>query len=446
MIRLSPGSRFWFRALFLLSLGSLPTFPAMAQTPDAVKLYGEIDKAIEKVESKVVAWRRDFHEHPELSNREVRTSKIVADHLRSLGIEVRTGVAHTGVVGTLRGGKPGPVVALRADMDALPVVEEVDLPFASKVRTTYNGHEVGVMHACGHDNHISILMATAEVLAGIRQELPGTVRFIFQPAEEGAPAGEEGGASLMIKEGALDSPKVDAIFGLHVFPFPVGYIGYRSGGIMSSSDTLKINIRGRQTHGALPWAGSDPIVTAAQVILGLQTIISRQTDLTRSPAVITIGSVHGGVRSNIIPETVELEGTVRTLDSEIQKGLHERIRLTAVNIARSSGNEADVNIRLGNPVTFNDPKLVEKMVPTLKRVGSGKVSEVLPSTTGEDFSRYEQLVPGMFFFLGVTPANVDPGKAAPNHSPRFFADEGALRVGIRAMANLVVDYMDKNRK
>ncbi len=432
-------------ALVFVLCGGFAVF-SRAQNPAAAPLYSAMDQAIERVEPKAVAWRRDFHQHPELSNREVRTAKIVADHLTSLGMEVRTGVAHTGVVGTLRGGKPGPVVALRADMDALPVVEEVDLPFASKVRSTYNEREVGVMHACGHDNHISILMAAAEVLAGIRQELPGTVRFIFQPAEEGAPSGEEGGAGLMIKEGALDNPKVDAIFGLHVFPYPVGQIGYRAGGIMASSDTLRIQIRGRQTHGALPWAGVDPIVAAAEVILGLQNIISRQTDLTRSPAIITIGNLQGGVRSNIIPDKVDMEGTIRVFDPQVQKGIHERIRRTAENIARSSGAEAGVEIIGGNPVTFNDPKLTESMIPTLKRVGRGNAHEVLPSTTAEDFSLYEKQVPGMFFFLGVTPQTIDPKNAAPNHSPRFFADEGGLKVGIRAMANLVVDYLSQNQK
>ncbi|MBP1598601.1 MAG: amidohydrolase, partial [Acidobacteria bacterium] len=282
--------------------GALSRAPlTSAQVAAKPGLAAEIDRRAAGIESKVVAWRRDFHQHPELSNHEVRTAKIVADHLRSLGIEVRTGVAHTGVVATLTGGSPGPVVALRADMDALPVVEEVDLPFASKVRTTFNGREVGVMHACGHDLHTSILMGVAEVLAGVRQQLSGTVRFIFQPAEEGAPAGEEGGAGLMIREGALDNPRAGAIFGLHVFPFPVGQIAYCPGAAMASSDTLQIVVRGRQVHGALPWNGVDPIVAAAQIILGLQTITSRQTDLTRSPAVITIGSLHGGVRSNIIP-------------------------------------------------------------------------------------------------------------------------------------------------
>jgi amidohydrolase len=297
------------------------------------------------------------------------------------------------------------------------------------------------MHACGHDLHTAILMGVAEVLSGIRQELAGTVRFLFQPAEEGAPAGEEGGAGLMIREGALENPRPEAIFGLHVFPFPVGEIGYCSGPAMASSDTLRIVVRGRQTHGALPWQGIDPIVVAAQIVLGLQTITSRQTDLIRSPAVITIGSLHGGVRSNIIPDLAEMEGTIRVFDEEVRNSLHERIRQTAGMIARSAGTTAEVTITRGNPVTFNDPKLTARMAPTLRRVAGGEAArEISPTTTAEDFSLYQKVVPGLYFFLGITPKNVDPAQAAPNHSPRFFADEGALKLGIRALANLVVDY------
>ena len=423
--------------------GALSRAPlTSAQVAAKPGLAAEIDRRAAGIESKVVAWRRDFHQHPELSNHEVRTAKIVADHLRSLGIEVRTGVAHTGVVATLTGGSPGPVVALRADMDALPVVEEVDLPFASKVRTTFNGREVGVMHACGHDLHTSILMGVAEVLAGVRQQLSGTVRFIFQPAEEGAPAGEEGGAGLMIREGALDNPRAGAIFGLHVFPFPVGQIAYCPGAAMASSDTLQIVVRGRQVHGALPWNGVDPIVAAAQIILGLQTITSRQTDLTRSPAVITIGSLHGGVRSNIIPDTVEMEGTIRAFDNEIQNRIHERIRETASLIATSAGAKAEITIVRGNPVTYNDPKLTERMIPTLKRVaGNNNAMVTQPTTTAEDFSLYQKQIPGLYFFLGIAPQGMDPDKAAPNHSPRFNADEGALLLGVRMLANLAVDYL-----
>ena len=447
----TPGTR--FIATLTLAIGLLaapgPMIPraAGAESGGATSLSAEIERRIDQIEAKVVGWRRDLHQHPELSNREVRTSKIVADHLRSLGIEVRSGVAHTGVVGTLRGGKPGPVVALRADMDALPVSEEVDLPFASKERTIYNGHEVGVMHACGHDNHVAILMGVAEVLAGVRPDLPGTVRFIFQPAEEGAPQGEEGGAGLMIKEGALRNPRPEAIFGLHVFPLPVGFIGYRAGGAMASSDSLQIVVRGRQTHGAVPWGGVDPIVVASQIVLGLQTIISRQTDLTRTPAIITIGSIHGGVRSNIIPDSVEMEGTIRVFDPDIQNSIHEKIRRTAEMIAGSAGANAEVKIVRGNPVTYNDPKLTEQMLPTLRRVaGENAFGPIPPATPSEDFSLYEKEIPGLFFFLGVTPKDADPAKVASNHSPRFFADESALRVGMRALANLAVDYMEKQSR
>lgn len=414
----------------------------LGQSGSQFDLQQEIDQRTEKIIGKVVAWRRDLHEHPELSNREFRTSKLVAEHLSSLGIEVRTGVAHTGVVGVLRGGKPGPVVALRADMDALPVAEEVNLPFASKVRTQYNGQEVGVMHACGHDNHVSILMGVAEVLAGMKEKIPGTVKFIFQPAEEGSPQGEEGGAGLMIKEGTLENPKVDAIFGLHVFPFPVGRVVYRPGAIMASSDTFRIVVHGRQTHGALPWLGVDPIVVASQIVLGLQTITSRQIDLTAAPAVITVGRLQGGVRFNIVPDSALLEGSIRAFDPKMQDEIHRRIHRTAEMIAQSAGASAEVTIDRGNPVTYNDPALTERMSATLKRVaGTDAVSVGPPTTTSEDFSLFEQKVPGFFFFLGVTPKDADPANVASNHSPRFFADEAALPTGVRLLANLAVDYL-----
>jgi amidohydrolase len=418
----------------------------LSQSESQSSLQREIDRRTGEVLSKVVTWRRDLHEHPELSNREFRTSKLVAEHLRSLDIEVRTGVAHTGVVGVLRGGKPGPVVALRADMDGLPVTEEVNLPFASKVRAQYNGQEVGVMHACGHDNHVSILMGVAEVLAGMREKIPGTVKFIFQPAEEGAPPGEEGGAGLMITEGALENPKIDAIFGLHVFPFPVGKVVYRPGAIMASSDTFRIVVHGRQTHGALPWLGVDPIVVASQIVLGLQTITSRQIDLTAAPAVITIGRLQGGVRFNIVPDSALLEGTIRAFDPKMQDEIHRRIHRTAEMIAQSAGASAEVIIERGNPVTYNDPALTERMSATLKRVaGADAVSVGPPTTTSEDFSLFEQKIPGLFFFLGVTPKDADPGKVASNHSPRFFADEAALPTGVRLLANLAVDYLQQPR-
>jgi amidohydrolase len=415
---------------------------AMPLRAQVSRLSTEIDRRAAQVAGKVLAWRRDIHAHPELSNRETRTAELVAKHLRGLGLEVRTGVAHTGVVAVLRGGRPGPVVALRADMDALPVTEEVDVPFASKVRTTYNGQEVGVMHACGHDAHVAMLMGAAEVLAGMHAELPGTVKFIFQPAEEGAPAGEEGGAALMIAEGALENPKPDAIFGLHVFTYPAGEIRYRPGGAMASSDVLRIVVRGRQTHGALPWGGVDPIVIASQIVIGLQTIPSRQVDLTASPAIVTIGAINGGVRYNIIPDSVVMIGTIRTFDASVQRDIHERVRRTAESIARSAGATAQVRIDTLAPVTYNDPALTDRMLPTLRQVaGADHVRLAAPLTPAEDFSRYQQHIPGLFFFLGITPPGADPRTVAPNHSPRFFVDEVALPVGVRALAHIAVDYL-----
>jgi len=413
----------------------------LAQNPTAT----EIDRRASQIESKVVAWRRDIHEHPELGNRETRTAKIVADHLRSLGIEVKTGVAHTGVVGVLRGGRPGKVVALRADMDALPVSEQVDLPFASKVKTLYNGQEVGVMHACGHDTHVAILMGVAEVLAGMKNQLPGTVKFFFQPAEEGAPAGEEGGAELMIKEGAFENPKPDAVFGLHVFwTGTVGQIAYRPGGTLASADLLSITIKGKQTHGAVPWGGVDPIVVASQVILGLQTISSRQLDTTKSPTIITIGSIHGGVRNNIIPDEVQMEGTVRAFSPEMQDEMHRRIRLTAESIAQSAGATAKVDITRQYPVTFNNPTLTDQMVPTLKRVAGAENVSIQPPVTGaEDFSFFAQKAPGLFVFLGSNRKGVDPTTSPVNHSPLYEVDEGVLPLGVRTLANLAIDYLSR---
>jgi len=408
------------------------------------KLDAEVDRLLPQVQAKVIAWRRDIHEHPELSNRETRTAELVANHLRSLGLEVRTGVAHTGVVGVLKGGKPGPVVALRADMDALPVTEEVDVPFASKVRTTYNGQDVGVMHACGHDNHTAMLMGVAEILAGMRKDLPGTVKFIFQPAEEGAPTGERGGAELMIEEGALDDPKPSAIFGLHVLPFPAGDIRYRPGGIMASADAFRIVVHGRQTHGAQPWSGVDPIVVASQIVLGLQTITSRQVDLTAGPDVITVGAINGGVRFNIIPDSVVMQGTIRTFDTAVRNDIHQRISRTAESIAQSAGATAQVVIDTFTAVTYNDPALTQQVLPTLRDVaGANHVTLTPPITPAEDFSRYQQRVPGVFFFLGITPPGTDPSKAGPNHSPRFFVDEAALPTGVRALAHLAVDYLSR---
>jgi len=399
----------------------------------------DVQSRVDQVMPDVVAWRRDIHQHPELGNREFRTAGIVADHLTRLGMEVHTEIAHTGVVGILRGGHPGPAVALRADMDALPVTEEVDLPFASTVRTMFNGQEVGVMHACGHDNHVAILMGAAEVLAGMRDELPGTIMFIFQPAEEGPPPGEEGGAELMLKEGLFDLLRPDAVFGLHVVPAPVGSIAVRKGGMMASSDSFRITVHGQQTHGAQPWAGIDPIVVASQIVLGLQTIPSRQLNATTTPSIVTVGAINGGVRSNIIPETVEMIGTLRTFDADTRTQIHERVERTARQIAASAGASADVEISLGYPVTANDHDLVDLMEPTLRRVAGEQFSEASLSTGAEDFSYYAQEVPGLFFFLGV--ASDDPSMVHPNHSPRFYADERALPVGVQAMTALALDFL-----
>ena len=424
-------------SMSLAAFAAVPSLSAQANRLDA-----DVDRRVPQVVEKVVAWRRDIHAHPELSNRETRTADMVAQELRALGLEVRTGVAHTGVVGVLRGGKPGPVVALRADMDALPVTEEVDVPFASKVRATYNGQEVGVMHACGHDAHTAMLMGVAEILTSMRNDLPGTVKFIFQPAEEGAPAGEQGGAALMIAEGALENPKPDAIFGLHVFPYPTGEIRYRPGGTMASSNSFRIVVHGRQTHGAIPWAGIDPIVIASQIVLGLQTIASRQIDLTAAPAVVTVGAINGGVRNNIIPDSVVMIGTIRTFEDAVRRDVFDRVRRTAESIAQSAGASAFVAIDSGNPVTYNDPALTERLLPTLRAVaGATHVSLGPPITAAEDFSRYQERVPGVFFFLGITPPGTDPRTAAPNHSPRFFVDEAAFPIGIRALAHAAVDYL-----
>src|SRR2546430_5313857 len=421
----------------LATIGVLmTTLSASAATVDQ-----RIDELAKQVEPSVIACRRDIHQHPELGNRETRTSKLIADKLKSLGIAVKTPIAHTGVVGVLRGGKPGRVVALRADMDALPVTEQVDLPFKSTVRTTYNGQEVGVMHACGHDAHVAILLGVAEVLSSIRGELPGTVVFLFQPAEEGAPQGEEGGAALMVKEGALDNPKVDAVFGLHVTSrYPVGELAYRPGGMMAAVDSFKIKVHGKQTHGAYPWLGIDPIVVASQIVLALQLIPSRQLDATLAPSVVTVGAIHGGVRNNIIPDEVEMIGTIRSLDEKMRSDIHQRIKRTAENIATSGGAKADVTIETRYPITYNDPKLTEQIAPTLKRMTSD-VIVVNPTLGAEDFSFYQQKVPGLFFWLGTRPKNQTAEQAASNHSPLFYVDESGLGLGIRAMAHVAVDYL-----
>ena len=423
-------------AAIVVALASLSGAPLGAQD-----LAREVDNRTTTVMAKVVAWRRDLHQNPELSNREVRTAKVIADHLRALGLEVQVNVAKTGVVGLLRGGKPGKVVALRADIDALPVTEMVDLPFKSVARSTYNGQEVGVMHACGHDAHVAMLMGAAEVLSGLKSQIAGSVKFIFQPAEEGAPPGETGGAIEMIAAGVLDSPKVDAIFGLHVMPYEQGTLWVRSGGLMAASDTLRITVHGKQTHGAVPWGGVDPIAVSAQIVTALQTIVSRQVDITTAPAVVTIGRISGGIRFNIIPDSVVMEGTIRTLDAKMQADIHSRITRTAKLIAESAGAEADVRIERGTALTNNDRALTEQMSATLRRVAGGKLFDVRPRTIAEDFSFFQEKVPGMFFFLGINARDADPSKVADNHSPYFFVDEGALPTGVRALASLAIDYL-----
>ena len=427
----------------LLPIGVLAMTAITADA--ATSLDQRIDSAAAALESKVIETRRDIHQHPELGNREVRTSKLIADRLRALHIDVQTPVAHTGVVGLLRGGKPGPVVALRADMDALPVVEQVDLPFKSTVRTTYNGQDVGVMHACGHDAHVAILLGVAEILAGMRDELPGTVKFLFQPAEEGAPEGEEGGAALMVKEGALRNPNVDAVFGLHVTSrYAIHELAYKPAAMMAAVDSFKIKVHGKQTHGAYPWLGVDPIVVASQIVLGLQTIPSRQVDASLAPSIVTVGAIHGGVRNNIIPDEVEMIGTIRSLDKAMRDEIHMRIKRTAESIAASAGATAEVSITTGYPITYNDPPLTEWMAPTLRRVaGSGHVT-VVPATLGaEDFSFFQQEVPGLFFWVGIRPPDQTPQQAASNHSPLFYIDERGLALGMRALAHVAVDYLSR---
>jgi amidohydrolase len=429
-----------------IALASL-TQPGFGQN---TALKTKINTLADQLEPKVVAWRRDLHQNPELGNREFKTAEKIAAHLKVLGIEVKTGVAHTGVVGVLKGGKAGPVVALRADMDGLPVTERVDVPFASKVKAVYNNQNVGVMHACGHDTHVAILMGVAEVLSSMKSELKGTVKFIFQPAEEGSPEGEEGGAELMVKQGVLENPKVDVIFGLHInAQTEVGKIRYRPGGTMASSDDFRIKVKGKQAHGAYPWLGVDPIVTAAQIITGLQTIVSRQMQLTEDAVVITVGSIHGGVRNNIIPEEVEMLGTIRALDTTMQKLMHERIVRTATNIAESAGATVEVKIAQGTryPVTYNDPALTEKMVPTLQVVAGKENVAMQKAVTGaEDFSFYQQKVPGLFFFLGGAPKGKKPSETAPHHTPDFYIDDSGLEVGVKALCQLTVDYMNSAGK
>jgi len=431
-------------AALLLSLAAVP-----ARGADPAALHARIDQLAAQVEPHVIANRRYLHQHPELSNREVETAKYVAQKLRDLGLDVHTGIARTGVVAVLRGGKPGPVVALRSELDALPVTEAVDLPFKSTARTTYDGKEVGVMHACGHDAHMGILLGVAEVLAQMKDQLPGTVKFIFQPAEEGSPSGEKGGAALMIEEGVLSTdPKPEAIFGLHVLTaFESGTVSYRSGSLMASGDDLSIVVHGKGSHGAAPWEGVDPIVVASQIVMGLQTITSRQMNLTQAPTIVTIGKIEGGTRFNVIPDDVTMKGTIRALDEGMRAQLHQRIERTAKDIAASAGATAEVRIGADTayPVTINEPKLTARMLPTLQRVAGPGLHEVSPIMPSEDFSYYGQHIPALFVFLGVRKPGASKEEYASNHSPRFKVDEDGLELGVRTLANLAVDYLSGAR-
>ena len=407
------------------------------------KLQTRLDQEAATIESKVIEWRRHFHQNPELSNREFKTGATIAEHLRKLGLEVKHPVAKTGAVGILRTGKPGPVIALRADIDALPVEERNALPFASKAKGEYMGQPVSVMHACGHDTHTAILMGVAEIFTKMKSDLRGTIVFLFQPAEEGAPPGEEGGAALMVKEGLLDDPKVEVVFGLHINSMtPTGVLTYKPEGELASADILNIKVTGRQTHGSAPWAGVDPIVASAHIITALQTITSRNVEVTKAPAVVTIGKISGGVRSNIIPESVEMTGTIRNLDVGIQDQVHALIRRIAENTAEGLGAKAEVEIIKLYPITYNDPKLTAWSAPILERVAGKDNARVIKAQTGsEDFSFFANKVPGFFFFVGGMPKDADPKKTPSHHTPDFFIDESGMITGLRAMLNLTTEYM-----
>ena len=423
------------KKLFILS-AFLPSF-IYAQNVSAI-----ISQKTSAIKDSVIMWRRYLHQNPELSNREFKTSAYIIQRLHGLGLNVKTGVAKTGVVAILKGGRPGPVVALRADMDALPVTERVNIPFASKVTTEYNGQKVGVMHACGHDSHVSILLGTASVLSQMKKDVPGTVVFVFQPAEEGAPEGEEGGAKLMVKEGVMNNPKVEAIFGLHInSATEVGTIKYKSGAMMASADAFTIKVKGKQSHGSQPWLGVDPIVASAQIIEGLQNIVSRQSELTKAPVVISVGAIHSGVRMNIIPEEAEMIGTIRTLDAKMRLEVFERIKKTVKLIAEASGATADVTIENKTLVTYNDPALLKQMLPSLQMAaGKDKTIEMEWTTGAEDFSFFGEKAPALFFYLAGMPKGHDPKTAPAHHTPDFYIDDSGLDVGVKAFCQLVFDY------
>jgi amidohydrolase len=429
------------RSRLLLAAAFLSTsLGAQQSTP----LAAELERRLTAVMPKVVAWRRDLHEHPELSGQEERTARVVAEHLRALGLEVRTGVGGHGVVGVLRGGRPGRTVALRADMDGLPVTEQVDLPFRSRATAQYNGQTVGVMHACGHDNHVAILMGTAELLAGMKAQIPGNVVFIFQPAEEGLPDGS-GGAQKMIAEGVMENPRIEAIFGLHVWPNASGTVQYRVGPMMAAANSYRLIVHGKQTHGANPWGGVDPIVVSSQIILAFQTIISRQVDISANPAILTVGQFQGGVRNNIIPDSAWMVGTVRTFDVAQRADIFARMERTAQNIAEASGARVVLKIDSGYTVTVNDTALTNAMLPTLRRAAGAENVGISPLIMpAEDFSFFQERVPGLYLMLGVTPRDRDPASVPRNHSPFFFADEAALPVGVKTLSSLALDWLSQN--
>jgi amidohydrolase len=426
--------RKFLTAILFSTLLSTPIFAGDASA--------EINKEADRILPQVIKWRRHLHQFPELSNREFKTAEFVEKELRRIGLEVRTKIAKTGVVGILKGDLPGSVIGLRADMDGLPVTERVNLPFASKEKAEYNGAQVGVMHACGHDTHVAMLLGAAEVLSKMKAKLRGTVVFIFQPAEEGPPAGEEGGAPLMVKEGVMDNPKIDAIFGIHInSQTPVGTIKYKSGAVMASSDWFQIKVRGKQTHGAYPWNGIDPIAVASQIVQGLQMIVSRQSELTKAPVVITVGKINAGVRENIIPEELTMAGTIRTLDDQMQKDVHARIKQTAEKIAESMGAVAEVSIETKTLVTYNTPELVRQTLPSLeKAVGKENIGEMDWVTGAEDFSFFRTKAPAFFFNVGGMPKGKNPKEAFPHHTPDFYLDDSRLDVGIKAFANIVMDF------
>ena len=424
-----------------------PAHLSAQSAPKAGAASAELDRLAAGVEKQMIEWRRQLHANPELGNREVETAKFVAARLKEFGLEPQTGVAKTGVVALLKGGRPGPVVALRADMDALPVTEQTNIPFASKVTTEWEGQKVGVMHACGHDTHVAILLAAARVLTQMKNELPGSVKFIFQPAEESVPVAERpSGADLMVREGVMQNPKVDAVFGLHVFAnVPAGQLTYRSGPFMAAADAFEIVVKGRQAHGSSPWRGVDPIVVGAQIVNALQTIVSRNVDITRLPAIVSVGQFQSGVRNNIIPDSARLVGTIRTFDEAVQKDIHDRVRRIAEGIAAGAGATVSVTIDRGYPVTANDPQLTKRMLASLERVAPGRVKESELITGAEDFTYYQRVAPGMFFFLGITPPD-QVGKAPSNHSPLFYVEESALITGVRALSQLALDYLSSAKR